>query len=421
MKNADKNIEVWADWRDMNVPQKIGVLSSFLTRGKEIFSFEYDEEWLRGSFPFQLDPKIRLFKGSQYAPNDRPNFGIFLDSSPDRWGRTLMQRREAVLARQEKRPVKTLLESDYLVGVYDGHRMGGLRFKYEKGPFLDDQKDNATPPWTSLRELQQASLSLENVDSKNDQKMLAWLKLLVAPGSSLGGTRPKASVVDPKRNLWIAKFPSQADSKNVGAWEFVVYSLAKKCGITVPEFALERFGKNHHTFLSKRFDRHGSRKRIHFASAMTLLEHKDGDDATGGASYLELVDFIIANGANVSRDLEELWRRIVFFISVSNSDDHLRNHGFLLSANGWELSPAYDMNPNEFATGLSLNISDTSNALDFDLAMDVVGFFRIEINRAHDILKKIHKEVSQWRGVALKFGINKSEQDRMSQAFRFKT
>ena len=375
-KNLPKQIEVWADWFADQQPQQIGTLQAFVTRGKETFAFEYAASWLGGPNPFQLDPKLQLFKGAQFAPNTTPNFGIFLDSSPDRWGRTLLQRREAILAKQTKRPVQTLMESDYLLGVYDGHRMGGLRFKYCDGPFLDDQKDNATPPWTSLRELEQASLHLESKNAEADANFSKWLKLLIAPGSSLGGARPKASIVDAKQNLWIAKFPSQDDEKDVGAWEAVAQALAKKCSITTPEVRLEKFSKRHHTFLSKRFDRVTLQKRIHFASAMTLLERNDGDDAAQGACYLEIVDYIIQNGSQVNQDLEELWRRIVFFIAITNGDDHLRNHGFLLKPQGWSLAPAYDINPNEFAAGLSLNISETSNDLDFALAMEVAPFFR---------------------------------------------
>lgn len=417
-KSVYKNIEVWADWFVDCKAQKVGILSSFVTRGKETFSFEYDESWLKGPYKFQLDPKLKLFKGAQFAPSDASNFGIFLDSSPDRWGRTLLQRREAILAKQVKRLNRTLMESDYLLGVYDGHRMGGLRFKYFDGPFLDDQKNNATPPWTSLRELEQASLHLEDKDAEDDPRFSDWFKLLIVPGSSLGGARPKASVVDAKQNLWIAKFPSLNDEKDVGAWEAVAHALALKCGMTVPEVHLEKFGKKNHIFLSKRFDRAKNQKRIHFASAMTMLEHKDGDDAVHGASYLELVDFIIENGSHVNRDLEELWRRIVFFISISNSDDHLRNHGFLLGSGGWELAPAYDMNPNEFAAGLSLNISEKSNDLDFDLAMDVAHFFRLKTDQAKMILKKVKKAASLWRRFADQYGISKNEQDRMENCFR---
>jgi serine/threonine-protein kinase HipA len=409
-KGADKNIEVWADGFDDGRPQKVGLLHSFITRGKETFSFEYDDDWLQGTCKLQLDPKLKLFKGAQFAPNDKPSFGIFLDSSPDRWGRTLMQRRE---------PTRRFMESDYLLGVYDGHRMGGLRFKYADGLFLDDREENAIPPWASLRELEQACLYLEQADAQESPQFSHWLKLIVAPGSSLGGARPKASVVDTKGNLWIAKFPSRDDDKDVGAWEAVVHTLAKKCGLRVPVTQLKKFGNKHHTFLSQRFDRSSPQKRIHFASAMTMLERKDGDDASQGASYMEIVDFIIANGSRVGCDLEELWRRIVFFISVSNTDDHLRNHGFLLAPGGWQLAPAYDMNPVPFATGLSLNISETRNELDLALAMEVIPFFRLSSGKAKSIAKKIKKEVSDWRSVARHYGLPKHEQDSMTKCFRF--
>ncbi len=414
-----KIIEVWADWYFMPEPQRIGVLTASITRGKEVFSFEYDQKWIQGEFKFQIDPKLQLLSGKFYAPDELESFGVFLDSSPDRWGRTLMLRREALLAKEEERAVKTLMASDYLLGVYDQTRMGGVRFRID-GPFLDDHKNNPTPPWTSIRELEQASLFLEDAGSEDDPKFSTQLKILFAPGSPLGGARPKASVLDPQGHLWIAKFPSLDDLKDVGAWEAVVYEIAKKCGINASEAKAQKFANKHHTFLTKRFDRTSDGKRIHFASAMTLLEHKDGNNYQSGASYLELVDFIISKGApsKVSRDLEELWRRIVFSIAVSNSDDHLRNHGFLLSKEGWELSPAYDINPNEQADGLSLNVSYDSNALDYDLAKSVAQDFRLTSKKADEILIKVKSEVSLWKSIASKYGIGRSEQERMDKAFR---
>ncbi|MBF0363860.1 MAG: HipA domain-containing protein [Oligoflexia bacterium] len=414
-----KNIEVWAHWYTMKEPHKVGILTAATTRGKEVFSFEYEDTWPKSVYKFQLDPKLQLFKGRYHAPPHSENFGVFLDSSPDRFGRVLMLRREALLAKEEKRPIKTLMPSDYLLGVYDQNRMGGLRFKIDNGPFLQVHNKRTTPPWTSLRELEQASLFLENKGAEDDPKFSDWLKILFAPGSSLGGARPKASVIDPHKNLWIAKFPSKEDIKDVGAWEAVVHQLAKNCGINVPEAHAKKLSSKNHTFLSKRFDRTSDGKRIHFASAMTLLEHIDGDNATTGASYLELVNFIISSGSpgNVKKDLEELWRRIVFSIAVSNSDDHLRNHGFLLVGEGWVLSPAYDINPNEFADGLSLNISDDSNALDYSLAKDVSHYFRLKKTEAEKIIKKIKHEVVKWRDIASKHGIVRSEQDRMEKAF----
>ena len=414
-----KTIEVWADFYFLEEPQKVGTLTASPSRGKEVFAFEYEKSWLTGPHKFQIDPELFLFEGKFHPNAEVENFGAFLDSSPDRWGRTLMLRREALRAKLEKRKSNTLLPSDYLLGVFDKNRMGGLRFKVD-GVFKDNDRTYAAPPWTTLRELETASLKLEEEGIEDDPKFAEYLKLLFAPGSSLGGARPKASVLDPDGSLWIAKFPSKEDSKDVGGWEAAVYELAVKCGLNVPLAKAEKFVNKHHTFLVKRFDRLHGEKRVHFSSAMTLLQHKDGDNHESGASYLELVDFIISNGApsKVNRDLEELWRRIAFSVAVSNSDDHLRNHGFLLSEEGWELSPAYDINPNEMAVGLSLNISDTSNALDFDLVKSVAKEFRVDPKRADQIIAKIINEVSHWEKVAERFGISRSERQRMEKAFR---
>ncbi len=415
-----KSIEVWADWPPLMSPQKVGTLTVAVTRGKEVFSFEYQKNWIKSENKFQIDPQLTLFEGKYHTSDSARNFGAFLDSSPDRWGEVLMRRKESLLAKNEKRAAKSLMPSDYLLGVYDQNRMGGLRFKIGDGPFLDDHLKYATPPWTSLRELEYASLSLEEEGAEDDPQYAEWLKLLLVPGSSLGGARPKANVLDPGRQLWIAKFPSKEDKKDVGAWESVVYELAKNCGVNVVEAKSQKFAHKHHTFLVKRFDRTPDGRRIHFASAMTLLEHTDGDNAQSGASYLEFVNFIISNGVNskINSDLEELWRRIVFSIAVSNSDDHLRNHGFLLVDNGWILSPAYDLNPNEMADGLSLNISENSNALDYNLAKSVARDFRLSPARADEITKKVRGEVSKWKNLATKFGIGRSEQERMQKAFK---
>lgn len=310
------------------------------------------------------------------------------------------------------------MDSDFLLGVYDRSRMGGLRFKVD-GEFRDNDHGSAAPPWSSIRELEQASLFLEKDGSESDPGFAAQLKILFAPGTSLGGARPKASVVDPGNHLWIAKFPSKEDLKDVGGWEAVAYELAKKCNIAVSEAKAQKFANKHHTFLVKRFDRLAQNKRVHFASAMTLLQHRDGDNYQSGASYLELVDFIVQSGApsKVNRDLKELWKRIVFSIAVSNSDDHLRNHGFLLTQEGWELSPAYDINPNENADGLSLNISQDSNALDFELAKSVSTDFRLSLKEAERMIGEVKKVVSRWREVAAQYKISRSEQERVAKAF----
>ena len=330
-----------------------------------------------------------------------------------------MRRREAALARQEGRRAEPLLESDYLLGVFDGHRMGGLRFKLNPdGPFLNDNRAMAAPPWTSLRELEYASLQLERVDAAQDPDYLKWLMLLLAPGSSLGGARPKASVVNELGHLWMAKFPSSQDTHDVGGWEAVVNILAQQAGLTVASGQAQRFGSRHHTYLSERFDRTATNERVHFASAMTLLGYQDGTDHQDGASYLELAAFLIRQGAQVEEDLKELWRRIVFNICVANTDDHLRNHGFLLTAHGWHLSPAYDLNPVPYGRGLTLNISETENALDLQLALEVAPFFRLALPQAELVMAKVVSAVRGWRAVAARYQISREEQELVANAFR---
>ena len=410
-------IEVCADWRGVGGPTLMGRLAATPSRGGEVFSFDYDPDWLRGRHGGLLDPALRLFAGSQYPAAGRPNFGVFLDSCPDRWGRLLMRRREAQLARAEGRVARRLVESDYLLGVHDGHRVGGLRFRMN-GPFLDDNDELASPPWTSLRELEHASLQLEQEDADQDPEYARWLRMLISPGGSLGGARPKASVRDEDERLWIAKFPARADEEDIGAWEGVVHELACRAGVQTPHARVQRFGSRHHTFLSRRFDRTESRSRLHFASAMTLLERSDGEDAADGVSYLEIAEILIRMGARTSADLEQLWRRIVFFVCVSNTDDHLRNHGFIWTSRGWILAPAYDINANAHGEGLKLNISEDDNAQELALVMEVAPWFRIAPQRARDIVAEVVKVVRSWRRVATTRGLRRAPQDRMSRAFR---
>src|SRR5258706_15844010 len=413
-----RSILVYADWAGLEQTKLMGTLRSTQVRGKEVFSFEYDKTWLESKNVQNLDPDLQVYSGTQYLKDGKSNFGVFLGSSPDRWGRVLMDRREAVFARKEDRKAKTLFETDYLLGVYDSHRMGALRFKEnEEGPFLNDNKEMATPPWASIRELEEACLRYEG-DDIGDNEKIKWLNMLMAPGSSLGGARPKASVMDVKGQLWIAKSPSKNDNRDNGAWEMVVHELAIQAELNVAESMTGTYYSRQHTFLTKRFDRTLKGARIHFASAMTLLGLTDGTNHQAGVSYLDLVEFISKNGANVTGDLEELWRRIVFYICVSNTDDHLRNHGFLLTDQGWILSPAYDINPVETGTGLSLNISENDNALDLDLTMEVAPYFRIEEKRAKEIIDTIKKSIKRWNALSEKYGISKSARNMMAKAFR---
>ncbi len=386
-------------------------------RGKEVFQFEYDPPWLENEWVFQLDPELHRYSGRQFPTSEKTNFGVFLDSMPDRWGRQLMLRRESILARNEDRKPRQLFDSDYLLGVYDLQRQGALRFKLAgESSFLNDDSTVAVPPWSSLRELEHACNIVER-DEGDASASMQWLNMLMAPGSSLGGARPKAGVMDSSGSLWIAKFPSQNDDCDVGAWEMIVNELAKKAGLRVAEGRITRLQSRHHTFLSKRFDRTATGKRVHFASAMTMLQRNDGDDYSTGASYLEIADFIMRYGSNPDADLEELWSRIVFSMLVKNTDDHLRNHGVILKSDGWSLSPAYDMNPNPKGHGLRLNISENDNSLDLDLALSVAEYFRVNNARAGIIIKRITDTIASWRSFAASHNLSDPETDMMAPAF----
>lgn len=419
--NNRKQIYVFTHSQVQDEPVLMGLLNVSEVRGKEVFSFEYDNDFLNSNWAFQIDPNLQLYKGPQYLPEDQANFGIFLDSAPDRWGRVLMERREAAKARIEERAPKRLMESNYLLGVYDKSRMGALRFKTTlDGPFLDKDDRHSTPPFTSLRELEHASLAFEDAENVDSREYLQQLALLVAPGSSLGGTRPKANVKAADGSLWIAKFPSRKDEIDQGAWEYVVYKLALVCGIQMAESKAETFYSDRHTFLTKRFDRDEKGNRIQFFSAMTLLGYQDGADAQAGVSYLELVELLTRRGVAVKQDLEQLWRRIVFSISVSNTDDHLRNHGFILTSQGLRLSPAYDINPNPKGYGLNLNIDEQNNELDPELARSVAHYFRINDTSAKSIISEIKEKVSGWENIADTLSISRREKSELAAAFNTK-
>lgn len=414
MSTQKVEIFVYADWVGMHEPQKIGVLSAQQAKAKKAFSFEYDMDWLSSKKSFLLDPDISFFKGQQY-PNGKENFGVFMDSMPDTWGKTLMRRRADLIAKEKNIKAPTLYDIDFLMGVFDECRMGALRFKrIEDGPFLDDSKLMPTPPWTSIRELQYAATIIENDDDIDAVKK--WLAVLMAPGSSLGGARPKANILDEKGNLWIAKFPSFNDKIDKGAWEYLAYSLAIQSGIEMSESKIEKIAGKHHTFFTKRFDRSG-KQRIHFASAMTMTGNNEDTVKENPAGYLDIAEFIQFYGAANKTDLAQLWRRIVFNISISNTDDHLRNHGFVLIDDGWRLSPAYDINPSVDKDGLAINIDANSNDLSLDLAISVGQYFQLTLSEMKDIISEVKTVVSNWRKIADKIGISRQEQEKMSGAF----
>ena len=415
-------IGVYADWDGLAEPTRMGFLYSRRTRTNEVFEFQYDPVALgRPVFDrLQIDPAIGLFEGPQFpaAPHDK--FGAFADSSPDRWGRVLMDRRFERDMRAGVVPRGTRLhESDYLLGVHDLYRVGAFRFRLDdEGDFLDNRIRVAAPPFAEIHELERASRALEEDVDNAAPEGREWLRLLIAPGGSLGGARPKASVADDKGRLYIAKFPSARDDYDVGGWEMVVNALAVGCGLSVAEAEARKFASDYHCFIVRRFDRTPTGRRLHFASAMTMTGHADGDDASTGVSYLELAEVLMRHGSRTNADLRELWSRIVFNILVSNTDDHLRNHGFILVPGvGWRLSEAYDMNPVPVADGLKLNITEADNALDLDLAREVSGYFRLTLNDADELIESFQTIVCQWRTIANGLKLSNREQERMADAF----
>lgn len=414
MSAISKTIYVYDSFSNVE-PQLMGRLYVDLIRGRESYSFEYDYEWLSSAnLRVSLDPELGTFSGRQY-PSGKNIFGLFADSSPDRWGRVLMNKRERIKADKESRKPAKLFDSDYLLGVYDETRMGGIRFKVDtEGAFLSDDEDSAVPPWAYLRTLEEASRHFENEDSRLTDK---WLNQLIRPGSSLGGARPKATVIDQEGNLWIAKFPSKNDENDTGAWEKVAHDLASMCGLNVMESRLEKFSRFGSTYLVKRFDRDGNR-RIHYASAMTLLGKTDGASAADGISYLDIAALIKASGARPKMDLLELWKRIVFNMAITNSDDHLRNHAFLLTSDGWALSPLFDVNPVPYGDELSLNIDEYDNRINIKTAIDVASYFGIKESEAVSIANEMFHIVGEnWMRLAKDCGLSRGQIEAMRPAF----
>ena len=410
-------VQVCVDGESLTTPALMGTLHCQRTGAGEIFSFDYDRSWLRRAEVFAFDPALALVSGPQYPAADRASFGIFLDSSPDRWGRVLMQRRENTRARREARRPRGLTEWDFLLGVHDETRLGALRFRgRDDGPFIDSDTRLAAPPMTSLRELQAASLRFEeHVNEEEHPDYEHWLSQLFAPGTSLGGARPKASVRDERGVLCMAKFPSRQDMRDVGAWELVAHRLAADAGIAVSAARPLRLPDSPYTtFVVERFDRTSAGGRRAFVSAMTLTQRKDGE---GGASYLELVDLLQTRGAETRADCQQLFRRVLFNVSIHNTDDHLRNHGFFISADGIRLSPAYDMNPSIERRELSLAINEVETACDVAIAMDAAGDYGLSNEDAVRVLKEVRGAVTQWRNVANSLSIPASEQALMAAAF----
>ena len=410
-----KRLYVFADFDWLKEPRLIGELSYESLRGSDSYGFCYSDDWLRDYGNLFLSDDLNNYPGQQYTAPDKDIFGCFSDALPDRWGRTLINRREQILAKEEKRPVRRLSSFDYLVGIEDYSRMGGLRFKDSlDGEYINASEVLRIPPITDIRELIAASSEIEKSEEENHLPERRWIEQLVQPGSSLGGARPKASVIDENKILHIAKFPSRKDDYDTGLWEHFSHLLAKKAGIHAAETRVIFTNDKYHTLLSRRFDRKEDGKRIHFASAMTLLGLNDGDNANTGHGYLDIVDFILQNCTNVEDNLQELYRRVAFNICIGNSDDHFRNHGFLLTAKGWTLSPAYDMNPtlNEFQ---SLLVSSTSNKADLGISLDTCQDYMLHRKIAEKIISEVIEVVKGWREMATRLGISKREMELFSE------
>ena len=408
---------VYADFDWLKEIALVGELSYESLRGSDSYGFKYDDNWLKKYGNLFLSDDLNNYPGQQYTQPEKDIFGCFSDTLPDRWGRTLLNRREQVLANEEKHPIRRLTSFDYLKGIDDASRMGGFRFKTDaNGDFINSANTLRIPPLTNIRELLNASSEIEKSEEYNQLPDKKWLTQLVQPGSSLGGARPKASVIDNDKALFIAKFSSRKDDYDVGLWEHFCHLLATKAGINAATTQVLSTNDKYHTLLSRRFDRTSDGKRIHFASAMTLLGLSDGDNASTGNGYLDIVDFILQNCTDVNRNLQELFRRVAFNICIANSDDHFRNHGFLLTQKGWTLSPAYDMNPtqNEYQ---SLMVSDSSSKADLTILLEACEDYMLNREVALQIISEVAKAVSGWKVLTTKLGIANREMELFGKMF----
>ncbi|MGH8318532.1 MAG: type II toxin-antitoxin system HipA family toxin [Steroidobacteraceae bacterium] len=402
-------VEVWLD-ADLLERTRVGALS----HDRGTLRFAYDPVWLKNPQAFALDPDLSLGEGSYFPNAEAGNFRVFDDSAPDRWGQTLMKRREALAAKDEGRRPRTLYAWDFLLGVEDISRQGALRYRRPGEEAFLAHETLTVPPAASLRELEivAGEITAKRVD---DLKALRqWLKVLVAPGASLGGARPKASFTETNGSLWIAKFPARDDTRDVGAWEALVQQLAARARIDVPASELRRLSGEYHTFCVQRFDRSRVRRRF-YASAMALLRK----DQSEGTSYLELAEFLHARGAkdHIEADLEQLFRRVAFNVAIGNRDDHLRNHGFLLTPTGWRLSPAFDLNPNTERADHVLNIDESDNRPSLAAVIETSEWYVGSKDRGRVIVTEILHETRRWRQAARALNIARADIELTATAF----
>jgi serine/threonine-protein kinase HipA len=402
------DVEVHIDLDGTTRP--VGLLRRHLARRAETVTFEYDDAWLTDNNRFSIEPALTLTRGVFPTPRNQAIFGSIGDSAPDTWGRRLMQRSERRQAEKQKRPIRTLTEADYLLGVTDETRLGALRFRWSDNPTFQAPPRAGVPALVELGRLLQITERI-----LRDQETDEDLQLIFAPGSSLGGARPKASIIDQRGHLAIAKFPKESDDYGIETWEEIALRLADRAGIITPHHELIEV-TNKPVLLSRRFDRR-EKVRIPFVSAMSMTGSADGERG----SYPELVDALTRHGSNAKADAAVLYRRMVFNVLVSNVDDHLRNHGFLwLGKNGWSLSPVYDLNPTPTdvkARVLTTNIDLDEGTCSIDLVESVADLFGLNLSAARDIIREVGAAVADWRAVAAAVGARPSEINRMASAF----
>ena len=400
-----KRITVYADFDFLSTPQEIGILGYEHVRGKDHFVFEYSRQWLKQHGGILLSGDLMNVPSLQHPRGNANVFGFVKDSFPDRWGRLLLDRRERLTAQSEGRPTRMLTNYDYLIGIEDFTRMGGIRYKEEDSDgYINASDKYLVPPIESLRALCDACHEIELAEEQNELPEQRWLDQLIDPGTSLGGARPKANVVDTDGTLYVAKFPSKKDLENTELIEHFSHHLAAKAGIHVAKTRTIRISKDRDLLLSERFDRTKDGRRIHFASAMSLLGLDDGADSSTGNGYLDIVDFILHGCTDVRQNLRELYRRVAFNVMFGNTDDHFRNHGFLLTPKGWTLSPAYDINPGAKSHQCLLIDSYTEQS-DINALLSASENYMLERQEAAEIIEGVRAAIKDWRMIATELQI----------------
>lgn len=415
-----ESLQVIASFDWLEKEEEIGRLYYEDFRGDGVFSFEYSNEWLKKHSDIGIGTDLRPFTGIQYPHERKDIFCSFADSLPDYWGRKLIALKINQKCRDENIPLQNVSEWDYLKETDDFLRLGALRYKDERtGEYVGSSAKNQVPPLLSLEELYEASRHIEDCIISYETPEKRWVERLFKPGSSVGGARPKACVVDGEE-LYIAKFPSVTDMADNAKWEYFANKIAENCGIRTAKTRICHLSTDKNVFLSKRFDRSTEGKRIHMASAVSLLGIPPSQISKDIHHYSEIADLIISIGCNVEDSLEELYRRIALNICIGNGDDHLKNHAFLLTRKGWELSPVYDINP-DFAKGHALLIDNYSNESSLDILFNAHKDYHLSVDVAYGVIKDVINAMTHWEITASECGLKNNEIDVYRERFDFGT